>query len=74
MELYKSLDDKLALLDEAIRLGDGDAILTVGLFLVKIIVTVTIVTVSLSSIFATSDLISFLKVLLFFKKTVKYSK
>jgi hypothetical protein len=30
LELYKSLDGKISLLDEAIKLGDGDALITVG--------------------------------------------
>ncbi|CAB3996794.1 Hypothetical predicted protein, partial [Paramuricea clavata] len=35
LELYKSLDGKISLLDEAITLGDGDALITVVLFLKK---------------------------------------
>ncbi|XP_028398728.1 spermatogenesis-defective protein 39 homolog [Dendronephthya gigantea] len=35
LELYKSLDKKLSLLDEAIKLGDGDALITVILFIKK---------------------------------------
>jgi hypothetical protein len=30
LELYKSLDGKISLLDEAIKLGDGDTLITVG--------------------------------------------